>query len=69
MDINSKISDELQVNKWQVDAAVNLINEGNTIPFISRYRKEATGALNDEQLRKLSERLTYLTNLEEKKAN
>ncbi len=68
MDINSKISDELQVNKWQVDAAVNLINEGNTIPFISRYRKEATGALNDEQLRKLYERLTYLTNLEEKKA-
>ena len=65
MDINSKISDELQVNKWQVDAAVNLINEGNTIPFISRYRKEATGALNDEQLRKLYERLTYLTNLEE----
>ena len=54
--------------QWQVDAAVNLIDEGNTIPFISRYRKEATGQLNDEQLRKLYERLTYLRNLEEKKA-
>ena len=67
MDINQKITDELDVARWQVDAAVNLIDEGNTIPFISRYRKEATGQLNDEQLRKLSERLTYLRNLEEKK--
>ena len=68
MDINLKITEELDVAKWQVDAAVNLIDEGNTIPFISRYRKEATGQLNDEQLRKLYERLTYLRNLEEKKA-
>ncbi|MCH5164047.1 MAG: RNA-binding transcriptional accessory protein [Clostridiales bacterium] len=67
MDINQKITQELDVARWQVDAAVGLIDEGNTIPFISRYRKEATGQLNDEQLRKLSERLTYLRNLEEKK--
>lgn len=67
MDINQKITEELDVAKWQVDAAVNLIDEGNTIPFISRYRKEATGQLNDEQLRKLFDRLTYLRNLEEKK--
>ena len=67
MDINLKITEELDVAKWQVDAAVNLIDEGNTIPFISRYRKEATGQLNDEQLRKLFERLTYLRNLDEKK--
>ena len=57
MDINAKIAKELQVQKWQVEAAVNLIDEGNTIPFISRYRKEATGALNDEVLRNLYERL------------
>ena len=68
MDIIQKITDELEVKKWQVEAAVNLIDEGNTIPFISRYRKEATGALNDEQLRKLGERLTYLRNLEDRKA-
>ena len=68
MDILQKLTEELQVKKWQVEAAVNLIDEGNTIPFISRYRKEMTGALNDEQLRKLDERLTYLRNLEEKKA-
>lgn len=68
MDINQKITEELDVAKWQVDAAVSLIDEGNTIPFISRYRKEATGQLNDEQLRKLNERLTYLRNLEDKKA-
>ncbi|MCM1289805.1 MAG: RNA-binding transcriptional accessory protein [Corallococcus sp.] len=68
MDINLTITQELKVDKWQVDAAVTLLDEGNTVPFISRYRKEATGALNDEQLRKLSERLTYLRNLEEKKA-
>ena len=67
MDINQKITEELGVKKWQVEAAVKLIDEGNTIPFIARYRKEATGTLDDEQLRKLYERLTYLRNLEEKK--
>lgn len=67
MDINQKITEELSVKRWQVDAAVNLIDEGNTIPFIARYRKEATGTLDDEQLRKLFERLTYLRSLEEKK--
>ena len=67
MDINQRLTEELQVKRWQVDAAVKLIDEGNTIPFISRYRKEATGSLNDEQLRKLYERLVYLRNLEEKK--
>ena len=67
MDINQKLTEELEVKRWQVDAAVNLIDEGYTIPFISRYRKEVTGSLNDEQLRKLHERLIYLRNLEEKK--
>ena len=67
MDINQKLTEELNVKRWQVDAAVKLIDEGNTIPFIARYRKEATGTLDDEQLRKLHERLTYLRNLEEKK--
>lgn len=67
MDIIQVITQELKVQKWQVEAAVKLIDEGNTIPFISRYRKEATGSLNDEQLRTLHERLTYLRNLEEKK--
>ena len=67
MDIIQKLTEDLEVKKWQVEAAVQLIDEGNTIPFISRYRKEATGALNDEQLRKLFERLQYLRNLEEKK--
>ena len=67
MDLNQKLTEELGVKRWQVDAAVKLIDEGNTIPFISRYRKEATGSLNDEQLRKLHERLLYLRNLEEKK--
>ena len=67
MDIIQKITEELNVMKWQVEAAVRLIDEGNTIPFIARYRKEATGTLDDEQLRKLSERLIYLRNLEEKK--
>ena len=67
MDINQKITEELGVKKWQVEAAVKLIDEGNTIPFIARYRKEATGTLDDEQLRKLYKRLTYLRNLEEKK--
>lgn len=67
MDICKKIAQELGVKLWQVEAAVGLIDEGNTIPFISRYRKEATGSLNDEQLRTLEERLKYLRNLEEKK--
>ena len=68
MDIIQVITRELNVEKWQVEAAVKLIDEGCTIPFISRYRKEATGTLNDEQLRNLNERLTYLRNLEDKKA-
>lgn len=67
MDMNAKIAAELAVKVSQVEAAVKLIDEGNTIPFIARYRKEATGGLNDEQLRALGERLTYLRNLEEKK--
>ena len=67
MDIIQKIKEELQVEKWQVEAAVKLIDEGNTIPFISRYRKEVTGSLNDEQLSNLDERLTYLRSLEDKK--
>ena len=67
MDIIKALAEELAVKNWQVEAAVKLMDEGNTIPFISRYRKEATGTLNDEQLRKLHERLTYLRNLEEKK--
>ena len=67
MDINQRLTEELGVKRWQTDAAVKLIDEGNTIPFISRYRKEVTGSLNDEQLRKLYERLVYLRNLEEKK--
>ncbi|MSS63805.1 Tex family protein [Velocimicrobium porci] len=68
MDILKKIKDELSIELWQVEAVVKLIDEGNTIPFIARYRKEMHGALNDEQLRNLSERLTYLRNLEDKKA-
>ena len=67
MDIIQALTQELQVEKWQVEAAVKLIDEGNTIPFISRYRKEATGSLNDEILRNLHERLLYLRNLEDKK--
>lgn len=67
MNINQLIAEELQVKVWQVDAAVQLIDEGNTIPFIARYRKPVTGELNDEQLRILDERLKYLRNLEEKK--
>ncbi len=67
MDIILQIKEELKVEKWQVEAAVKLIDEGNTIPFISRYRKEVTGSLNDEQLRDLHERLVYLRNLEDKK--
>ena len=67
MEINAKIAEELKIRREQVDAAVKLIDEGNTIPFISRYRKEVTGSLNDEQLRNLDERLSYLRSLEEKK--
>ena len=69
MDILNKLREELQVERWQVEAAVKLIDEGNTIPFISRYRKETTGSLNDEVLRNLYERLNYLRNLEEKKTS
>ena len=67
MDIILKLKEELKVEKWQIEAAVKLIDEGNTIPFISRYRKEAPGSLNDEVLRNLHERLVYLRNLEDKK--
>ena len=67
MDIIAKISEELGIRRQQAEAAVKLIDEGNTIPFIARYRKEATGALNDEVLRNLYERLNYLRNLEERK--
>ena len=67
IDIEAKLSSELGVEKWQVTAAAQLIDEDNTIPFIARYRKEKTGALNDEVLRKLYERLIYLRNLEDKK--
>jgi uncharacterized protein len=67
MDIIEKISQELGIKRTQTEAAVKLIDEGNTIPFIARYRKEVTGALNDEVLRNLFDRLNYLRNLEEKK--
>ena len=68
MDIIKALQEELQITRHQVEAAVKLIDEGNTIPFIARYRKEATGSLNDEVLRNLDERLRYLRNLEDKKA-
>ena len=67
MDILKKIAEELEVKASQVEAAVKLIDEGCTIPFIARYRKEVTGSLNDEQLRNLDERLRYLRNLEDRK--
>ncbi len=67
MDIIQKLKEELKVEKYQIEAAVKLIDEGTTIPFISRYKKEVTGSLNDEVLRTLFERLTYLRNLEDKK--
>lgn len=67
MNILEKIAKELTIKLWQVDAVVQLIDEGNTIPFIARYRKEKHGSLDDEQLRTLNERLNYLRNLEEKK--
>mgnify|MGYP003625938711 CR=1 FL=1 len=67
MDINKILSEELNVKEWQVTAAVNLLNEGATVPFIARYRKEVTGTLTDTDLRTLEERLTYLTELEERR--
>ena len=67
MDIIQHLSSQLNISLTRVQAAVNLIDEGNTIPFIARYRKEATGAMNDEQLRDLSEKLEYLRNLEDRK--
>ena len=67
MDIISTLAKELEVGRGQVEAAVRLIDEGNTIPFIARYRKEATGALNDEILRNLDERLKYLRGLDERR--
>ena len=67
MDINQTIAQELGIRTQQVEATVKLIDEGNTIPFIARYRKEVTGALDDEVLRNLFDRLTYLRNLEERK--
>ncbi len=69
MDIIQTLQQEFNIQAWQVEATIKLIDEGNTIPFIARYRKEATGALNDEVLRDLHERLVYLRNLEEKKAS
>ena len=66
MDMNQVLAAELNVKPWQVEAAVKLIDEGNTIPFISRYRKEATGSLNDEILRNLYDRLMYLRSLNDR---
>ena len=68
MELLAKLTEELQIKRWQTEAAVALIDEGNTIPFIARYRKEKTGSLNDETLRNLNERLAYLRNLEERKS-
>ena len=67
MNITNRIASELGLSEQQVERTIELIDEGNTIPFISRYRKEATGGLNDEVLRSLDERLRYLRNLEERK--
>ena len=67
MDILQKLTQEFSVKLWQVENAVKLIDDGNTIPFIARYRKEATGSLDDQLLRDLSDRLTYLRNMEEQK--
>ena len=69
MDIIKTISKELEIKTWQAEAVIKLIDEGNTIPFIARYRKEATGSLNDEVLRDFHDRLVYLRNLEEKNRN
>ena len=68
MTISERIASELNIKLWQAEAAIGLIEEGNTIPFIARYRKEAHGQLDDQLLRKLEERLTYLKNLDAKKA-
>ena len=68
MDINEQLAAEFKIRKEQVDNTVNLIDDGNTIPFIARYRKEATGALDDQLLRELGERLAYLRNLEQRKS-
>ena len=68
MNILQKLTDEFSLKPWQVENTVKLIDDGNTIPFIARYRKEVTGALNDEQLRNLDERLKYLRNLEDRQA-
>ena len=67
MDIITRLSEELSIKQSQIEAAVRLIDDGNTIPFIARYRKEMTGSLDDEQLRALSERLSYLRGLERRK--
>ena len=67
MEITKIIASELNISNSQVEKTINLIDEGNTIPFIARYRKEVTGNLSDEQLRNLDERLTYLRNLEQRK--
>lgn len=67
MDISKQIAAELKLKQWQVDNVIALIDEGNTIPFISRYRKEATGELSDEVLREFDERLKYLRNLNQRK--
>jgi protein Tex len=68
MDIATKLAKELSIKLWQVESTVKLIDDGNTIPFIARYRKELTGELSDTILRDLNERLTYLRNLENRKA-
>ena len=65
--IENTLEKELNLSGWQVKKVINLIDDGNTIPFIARYRKDVTGSLNDETLRKFDERLKYLRNLEEKK--
>ena len=67
MDLIAKLAEELKLKKTDVEAAVKLIDEGSTIPFIARYRKEATGGMDDVALRALEERLSYLRNLEERK--
>ena len=67
MDILVRLSEELSIKLSQIEATVALLDEGNTVPFISRYRKEVTGGLDDTQLRELCDRLNYLRNLEEKK--
>ena len=67
MTINERLAAELNIKQSRIDAAVELLDAGNTVPFISRYRKEATGGLDDEQLRRITERLTYLRNLEERR--